>query len=156
MQHRVNCPLLLPPAMPALFRPSQVSCFFCQQSISPLPRDPRSFRCPHCTCLNRYDSNGEIMSDEPAMHDEALNSRSFAKRGERTLFCNCISLGLMFLQHPPAKTVCPLCMVQTKMSFATLAKQTRCCSRTSFPTIYLLWKYAPCDFLLALSANRRQ
>jgi hypothetical protein len=23
------------------------------------------------------------MSDEPAMHDEALNSRSFAKRGEQ-------------------------------------------------------------------------
>jgi hypothetical protein len=68
--------------MPALFRPPQISCFFCQQAISPAPRDPRAFRCPHCTCLNRYDSQGEILSDEPAMHDETLNSRSFAKRGE--------------------------------------------------------------------------
>jgi hypothetical protein len=59
---------------------NKLSCFFCQSLISPLPHDPRSFRCQTCGCYNRYDHNGEILSDEPAMHDEALNSRSFAKR----------------------------------------------------------------------------
>ena len=123
--------------MPALFRPSIVSCFFCQQAISPLPRDPRSFRCPHCACLNRYDSKGEILSDEPAMHDEALNSRSFAKRGEFT--CSETSFqGSGLFQRPQAKIVCPLCMAQTKASSVTPAKQTRCYSPISSPTTYLL------------------
>ncbi|KAI0361496.1 hypothetical protein OH77DRAFT_1469186 [Trametes cingulata] len=67
--------------MPAIFKqPSSVSCFYCQSSVTPLPRNPRSFRCPHCDCWNRYDEHGEIISDEPAMHDENLNARSFAKR----------------------------------------------------------------------------
>ncbi|KDQ63445.1 hypothetical protein JAAARDRAFT_120821 [Jaapia argillacea MUCL 33604] len=61
-------------------RPTSVSCFFCNTPIVPLPQNPRSFRCPHCQCWNRFDANGDIMSDEPAMHDEALNARSFAKR----------------------------------------------------------------------------
>ncbi|KAH7912996.1 Ima1 N-terminal domain-containing protein [Hygrophoropsis aurantiaca] len=67
--------------MPPFFRrSSNVSCFFCQSSITPSPANPRSFRCPHCSCLNRFDANGEILSDEPAMHDEAMNAKSFAKR----------------------------------------------------------------------------
>ncbi|KAH7885929.1 Ima1 N-terminal domain-containing protein [Phlebopus sp. FC_14] len=67
--------------MPPFFRrTSNFSCFFCQSSISPAPFDPRCFRCPQCSCWNRYDANGEIMSDEPAMHDENLNAKSFAKR----------------------------------------------------------------------------
>ncbi|KAG1828324.1 Ima1 N-terminal domain-containing protein [Suillus variegatus] len=67
--------------MPALFRhTSSIICFFCRSAIKPAPPDQRSFRCPHCDCWNRYDANGEIMSDEPAMHDESLNSKSFAKR----------------------------------------------------------------------------
>ncbi|KAG1749834.1 Ima1 N-terminal domain-containing protein [Suillus paluster] len=67
--------------MPPLFRnTSSTICFFCRSNIKPAPPDPRSFRCPHCDCWNRYDANGEIMSDEPAMHDESLNSKSFAKR----------------------------------------------------------------------------
>ncbi|KAI0801152.1 hypothetical protein C8Q74DRAFT_470794 [Fomes fomentarius] len=67
--------------MPTLFgQPSTVSCFFCQEIVSPPPRNPRSFRCPHCDCWNRYNAAGEIVSDEPAMHDENLNARSFAKR----------------------------------------------------------------------------
>lgn len=74
--------------MSTLFRrSSNISCFFCQELIDPLPRDPRSFRCPHCTCWNRYNAKGEIMSDEPAMHDEALNLRSFAKRGSSFVLC---------------------------------------------------------------------
>jgi hypothetical protein len=40
-----------------------------------------SFRCVECGSFNRYDSKGQIMSDEPAMHDEAMNARSFARRG---------------------------------------------------------------------------
>ncbi|KII93775.1 hypothetical protein PLICRDRAFT_101031 [Plicaturopsis crispa FD-325 SS-3] len=64
----------------AFRRPSNVSCFFCQSTVSPMPQNPRSFRCPHCSCWNRYDAHGEIMSDEPAMHEESLNVRSFAKR----------------------------------------------------------------------------
>ncbi|KAG2154677.1 Ima1 N-terminal domain-containing protein [Suillus clintonianus] len=67
--------------MPPLFRHTSSNiCFFCRSTIKPAPPDPRSFRCPHCDCWNRYDANGEIMSDEPAMHDESLNSKSFAKR----------------------------------------------------------------------------
>lgn len=65
--------------MPAFIRRTGiVSCFFCQSHAT--PNDPRSFRCPQCNCWNRYDSNGEIMSDEPAMHDETLNATSFARR----------------------------------------------------------------------------
>lgn len=67
--------------MAPLFRhTSSTICFFCRSTIKPAPPDQRSFRCPHCDCWNRYDTNGEIMSDEPAMHDESLNSKSFAKR----------------------------------------------------------------------------
>jgi hypothetical protein len=69
----------MPP--PFLKRTSNLTCFFCQSTLSPTPINPRSFRCPHCSCWNRYDTNGEIMSDEPAMHDEKLNTKSFAKRG---------------------------------------------------------------------------
>ncbi|KIO08393.1 hypothetical protein M404DRAFT_353951 [Pisolithus tinctorius Marx 270] len=65
--------------MPSFIRRAgAVSCFFCQSRLS--PNDPRSFRCPQCNCWNRYDANGEIMSDEPAMHDEKLNATSFARR----------------------------------------------------------------------------
>lgn len=60
----------------------QTTCFFCQSHINPPPRDPRNFRCPHCQCWNRYDARGEISSDEPAMHEGALNAKSFAKRGK--------------------------------------------------------------------------
>ncbi|KAG8219678.1 hypothetical protein J3R82DRAFT_633 [Butyriboletus roseoflavus] len=68
-------------APPFLRRTSNLTCFFCLSAVSPAPVDSRSYRCPHCSCWNRYDANGEIMSDEPAMHDENLNARSFAKRG---------------------------------------------------------------------------
>lgn len=60
----------------------QTSCFFCQSHINPPPRDSRNFKCPHCQCWNRYDARGEIISDEPAMHDAGMNAKSFAKRGE--------------------------------------------------------------------------
>ncbi|KAI0048324.1 hypothetical protein FA95DRAFT_1491034 [Auriscalpium vulgare] len=59
---------------------ARLTCFFCQSAISPPPPSPRSFLCPHCKCWNRYDHNGDIMSDDPAMHDEAMNSSSFARR----------------------------------------------------------------------------
>ncbi|KAF4605057.1 hypothetical protein EYR40_003840 [Pleurotus pulmonarius] len=66
--------------MPGLFRRhSNVSCFFCQSAVPP-PQNPNNFRCPTCHCWNRYDSKGEIMSFEPAMQDESLNRRSFARR----------------------------------------------------------------------------
>ncbi|KAF9076115.1 Ima1 N-terminal domain-containing protein [Rhodocollybia butyracea] len=57
----------------------EAQCYFCN-SFLPLPRDPKNFRCRACGCWNRYDSNGEILSDEPAMHEESLNSKSFLKR----------------------------------------------------------------------------
>ncbi|KAF5385282.1 hypothetical protein D9615_001386 [Tricholomella constricta] len=67
--------------MPALFRRhSSVVCFFCQSPIA-LPTNPRSFRCSTCGCWNRFDDNGDIISEEPAMHAEALNTNSFAMRG---------------------------------------------------------------------------
>lgn len=66
---------------PLLRRATRVSCFFCQSAPDPPPLNPRSFVCPQCACWNRYDARGDIMSDEPAMHDESLNRRSFAKRG---------------------------------------------------------------------------
>lgn len=69
-----------------------------------------------------------------------------------TWFCN-HSFDLTLLQHPPAKTVYQLCMVQINVSFATLVKQTRCFSRTSFPTIYLPRRYVQYHFLLGLFTN---
>ncbi|KAF9462097.1 Ima1 N-terminal domain-containing protein [Collybia nuda] len=67
--------------MSGLFRrPStRLSCFFCQSSCPPV-RDSRNFWCPSCGCWNRYDEKGDILSDEPAMHDESMNSIAFAKR----------------------------------------------------------------------------
>ncbi|KAI9065838.1 hypothetical protein FKP32DRAFT_1646859 [Trametes sanguinea] len=97
--------------MPAIFRqPSSVSCFFCQSAVTPLPRNPRSFRCPHCDCWNRYDEHGEIISDEPAMHDENLNARSFAKRASprkdrfpssygNTVFCHTCQTNQMLINN---------------------------------------------------------
>lgn len=63
-----------------LLRQPRTLCFFCQSLISPPPKQPLSFLCPHCRCWNRYDTNGDIHSDEPAMHDESLNRKSFARR----------------------------------------------------------------------------
>ncbi len=68
--------------MSAIFKqPSAVVCFYCQTSVTPTPRNPRSFQCPHCDCMNHYNVKGEIVSDNPAMHDESLNTISFARRG---------------------------------------------------------------------------
>jgi hypothetical protein len=69
-----------------LLRQPRTLCFFCQSLISPPPKQPLSFLCPHCRCWNRYDTNGDIHSDEPAMHDESLNRKSFARRGVHSLF----------------------------------------------------------------------
>ncbi|KAF8519148.1 Ima1 N-terminal domain-containing protein [Hysterangium stoloniferum] len=60
--------------------PPPPTCFFCQTPLSKQPRNPRSFKCSACDCWNRYDERGEIVSDDPAMHDEALNASSFSKR----------------------------------------------------------------------------
>ena len=69
--------------MPTLFRTfrrySNIQCFFCQSPD--LYLNPHNFKCTSCGCWNRYDNHGEIISDEPAMHEEHLNSKSFAKRG---------------------------------------------------------------------------
>ena len=83
----------------SLFR-SKAQCFYCSQTLSSRPANPRAFQCPYCECWNRYDKNGgrsaevkrnivvsnllrqEIVSDEPAMHEESLNCTSFAKRGK--------------------------------------------------------------------------
>ncbi|KAJ7099620.1 Ima1 N-terminal domain-containing protein [Mycena crocata] len=61
-----------------LRRRSTNSCFFCNSAV--VPKDPTNFRCPYCNCLNRW-VDGNIVTDEPAMHDENLNSRAFSKRG---------------------------------------------------------------------------
>ena len=68
-----------------LLRQPRTLCFFCQSLISPPPPQPLSFLCPHCGCQNRYDTNGDILSDDPAMHDESLNRKSFARRGVHSL-----------------------------------------------------------------------
>ena len=68
-----------------LRRSTPTVCFFCQTTISPPPPQPLSFHCPHCSCWNHYDANGDILSDDPAMHDETLNHRSFARRGASSL-----------------------------------------------------------------------
>ncbi|TFK36868.1 Ima1 N-terminal domain-containing protein [Crucibulum laeve] len=66
--------------MSALFRrQSNIQCFFCNSPV-PIPKNPRNFRCSSCGCWNRYNDKGEILSDEPAMHDAHLNSKAFAKR----------------------------------------------------------------------------
>lgn len=61
-------------------RNGPIQCFFCQSTV--FPSNARNFKCPSCGCWNRYDAKGEIISDEPAMHEEHLNSKSFAKRGK--------------------------------------------------------------------------
>ncbi|KAH9984635.1 Ima1 N-terminal domain-containing protein [Russula compacta] len=63
-----------------LRRRMTIVCFFCQTTISPPPPQPLAFLCPHCACWNHYDANGNILSDDPAMHDETLNRKSFARR----------------------------------------------------------------------------
>ncbi|KAL5639245.1 hypothetical protein ACGC1H_006675 [Rhizoctonia solani] len=53
-------------------------CHFCNTSIS--DSHTRDFKCPNCGSWNMFDKNGRLVSDHPAMHDEALNADSFAKR----------------------------------------------------------------------------
>ncbi|KAF6766564.1 Ima1 N-terminal domain-containing protein [Ephemerocybe angulata] len=67
--------------MSSLFRRrhSSVQCWFCNTAL-PIPQNPRNFRCSACNCWNRYNDRGEILSDEPAMHEESLNRKSFSKR----------------------------------------------------------------------------
>jgi Ima1 N-terminal domain len=90
-----------------LRRKTRIVCFFCQTTISPPPLQPLSFLCPHCTCWNRYDLNGDILSDDPAMHDETLNRKSFARRGASCLSSCLSSLSLTtesVSQHPHGRT----------------------------------------------------
>ncbi|KAH7334377.1 Ima1 N-terminal domain-containing protein [Rhizoctonia solani] len=58
-------------------KPSTKTCHFCNTSVSGLHGD---FKCPSCETWNMFDRNGRLVSDHPAMHDEALNAGSFAKR----------------------------------------------------------------------------
>jgi hypothetical protein len=90
-------------------RPSAITCFFCQSNISPAPVNTRSFRCPHCATWNRYDAHGEIISDEAAMHEEALNVHSFAKRGLNSLLSNNYEsmTHFMFATASPSKSHLP-------------------------------------------------
>ncbi|KAH8099413.1 Ima1 N-terminal domain-containing protein [Cristinia sonorae] len=84
-----------------LRRHTRVACFFCQSEAN--PRDPRAFICASCHCWNRYDSNGELISDEPAMHDERLNARSFARRGAccgLLYWCVVVGINLCTLASP--------------------------------------------------------
>lgn len=63
-------------------KPPQTACFYCLVPLDPPPADAKNFVCPHCSCRNRYDASGRILSDEPAMHQEDLNHASYAVRGE--------------------------------------------------------------------------
>ncbi|KIO29352.1 hypothetical protein M407DRAFT_21577 [Tulasnella calospora MUT 4182] len=61
-------------------RSANPNCFFCNTDIKPPPSDPRNFQCPNCSCWNRYDARGVIISDEAAMHQEQMNMSSYALR----------------------------------------------------------------------------
>jgi hypothetical protein len=92
--------------MSALFRRhSNLRCFFCH-STAPINGDPRNFKCRACGCWNRYDERGEILSDEPAMHDESLNSHSFAKRGNSP-FLGCLLSSSCYDPASPSKDRLP-------------------------------------------------
>ncbi|CAE6470028.1 unnamed protein product [Rhizoctonia solani] len=54
------------------------TCHFCNTSITGIHTG--DFKCPHCDSWNMFDKNGRLVSDHPAMHDEMLNTDSFAKR----------------------------------------------------------------------------
>ncbi|PPQ63003.1 hypothetical protein CVT24_006109 [Panaeolus cyanescens] len=121
--------------MSKLFRRhSNLQCFFCQSSVS-FPLNVRDFKCPECSCWNRYDSKGEIISDEPAMHDEAMNYLSFAKRG--SLYCCSIMASpeyqtrldmlptyreSLHLRYPP---VCDACLPQVEEEIQRKDKMAR-------------------------------
>lgn len=45
------------------------------------PVASRAFQCNACGSLNLFDDAGNIISADPAMYDETLNTQSFAKRG---------------------------------------------------------------------------
>ena len=100
----------------------QTSRFFCQSHITPPPRDPRNFKCPHCQCWNRYDARGEITSDEPAMHEPGMNARSFARRGE-ILVPPQRYPELMLVQRHPGRT--DFYQVMARLFSATPAKQIK-------------------------------
>ncbi|PIL31845.1 hypothetical protein GSI_06549 [Ganoderma sinense ZZ0214-1] len=97
--------------MSRIFRqPAVLFCFYCQSSVTPAPRNPRVFQCPHCECINHYNARGEIVSDDPAMHDESYNKRSFARRASprkdrlpsthgSTSFCHTCQTNQMLLQN---------------------------------------------------------
>jgi hypothetical protein len=130
-------------APPFLRRTGNLTCFFCLSAVSPAPADARSYRCPHCGCRNRFDANGEILSDEPAMHDEKLNATSFAKRGSSfmqsftsTAAAHCPP------QHPRTRTGShPRTL---KRHSATHVRQTRCSWSTSSQIICHLHRQVPC------------
>ncbi|KZV93772.1 hypothetical protein EXIGLDRAFT_767754 [Exidia glandulosa HHB12029] len=64
-----------------LRKPAAASCFYCLSVQNPAPRDPTAFKCTECATWNRFSRSGEILSDEPAMHDASLNTVNFARRG---------------------------------------------------------------------------
>ncbi|KAG6381036.1 hypothetical protein JVT61DRAFT_5432 [Boletus reticuloceps] len=89
-----------------LRRSSNLACFFCL-----------------------FDANGEIMSDEPAMHDENLNASSFAKRGLSSLHSSVSTAAHSPPQLPQTRTDSH--PHTPNLHSATPVKQTRCFSSTS-------------------------
>ena len=109
----------------------QPTCFFCQSHINPSPRDPRNFKCPHCQCWNRYDTRGEIISDEPAMHEPGMNTKSFARRG-KLWPCLAVECSRTLLaQRHPGKT--DFYKAMARLCSATLAKRIKYVPSSSKP-----------------------
>ncbi|KAG8955457.1 hypothetical protein FRC04_008808 [Tulasnella sp. 424] len=89
------------------------NCFFCNSDIKPPPADLRNFQCPHCSCWNRYDARGVIISDEAAMHQEQLNASSYARRASPSK--NAIPA------MPPANRFCQTCLTNQTLQMNLLA-----------------------------------
>ncbi|CAE6416806.1 unnamed protein product [Rhizoctonia solani] len=58
--------------------PNTKTCHFCNTPVSGVQIG--NFKCPSCGSWNMFDKNGRLVSDHPAMHDEAFNTDSFARR----------------------------------------------------------------------------
>jgi hypothetical protein len=64
--------------------PAQKTCHFCNNIVSVAHNG--DFQCPTCGSWNMFDAKGKLMSYHPAMHDEALNTHSFSKRGKYPVY----------------------------------------------------------------------
>ncbi|KAI9633529.1 Ima1 N-terminal domain-containing protein [Dioszegia hungarica] len=139
------------PLLRSATRPQAVECFFClSPSVLPaqLPQPSSlsdrkgkgkaraevgtkwNWHCGRCGCWNVRDERGEMLSDHPAMHDPAFNTRSFSLRATPS------TSHLPSTSSSSARTFCHSCLTNQTLIMNMLAGYLPDDNDPSYPELH--------------------